>query len=36
MIKADTIGSLEALIHEFQKEEVSIRKAEVEISHTGM
>jgi translation initiation factor 5B len=34
MIKADTIGSLEALIHEFQKEEVSIRKAEVgDISH---
>ncbi len=34
MIKADTIGSLEALVHEFQKEEVPIRKAEVgDISH---
>ncbi|MDD4748696.1 MAG: translation initiation factor IF-2 [Methanosarcinaceae archaeon] len=34
MIKADTIGSLEALIHEFQKEEIPIRKAEVgDISH---
>lgn len=34
MIKADTIGSLEALVHEFKKEEVPIRKAEVgDISH---
>ncbi|HII93707.1 MAG TPA: translation initiation factor IF-2, partial [Methanosarcina sp.] len=34
MIKADTLGSLEALVHEFQKDEVPIRKAEVgDISH---
>ncbi|MDI9395444.1 MAG: translation initiation factor IF-2 [Euryarchaeota archaeon] len=34
MIKADTLGSLEALVHEFQKNEVLIRKAEVgDISH---
>ncbi len=34
MIKADTLGSLEALVHEFQKDEISIRKAEVgDISH---
>ncbi len=34
MIKADTIGSLEALAHEFQKDKVPIRKAEVgDISH---
>jgi translation initiation factor 5B len=34
MIKADTLGSLEALVHEFQKDEIPIRKAEVgDISH---
>ncbi len=34
MIKADTLGSLEALVHEFQKDKISIRKAEVgDISH---
>jgi translation initiation factor 5B len=34
MIKADTLGSLEALVHEFKKDEVPIRKAEVgDISH---
>ena len=34
MIKADTLGSLEALAHEFQKDKVPIRKAEVgDISH---
>ena len=34
MIKADTLGSLEALVHEFKKEKVPIRKAEVgDISH---
>ena len=34
MIKADTLGSLEALVHEFQKDKVPIRKAEVgDISH---
>jgi len=34
LIKADTLGSLEALVHEFKKDEVPIRKAEVgDISH---
>jgi translation initiation factor 5B len=34
MIKADTLGSLEALVHEFQKDKIPIRKAEVgDISH---
>ena len=34
MIKADTLGSLEALVYEFQKDDVPIRKAEVgDISH---
>ncbi|WNY26601.1 translation initiation factor IF-2 [Methanolapillus ohkumae] len=29
MIKADTLGSLEAMVHEFRKAEIKIRKAEV-------
>ncbi|HWR25425.1 MAG TPA: translation initiation factor IF-2 [Methanosarcina sp.] len=34
MIKADTLGSLEALVHEFKQDKVPIRKAEVgDISH---
>jgi translation initiation factor 5B len=34
LIKADTLGSLEALVHEFRKDKVLIRKAEVgDISH---
>jgi translation initiation factor 5B len=34
MIKADTLGSLEALVHEFKRDKVPIRKAEVgDISH---
>ncbi|MCK5485747.1 MAG: translation initiation factor IF-2, partial [Desulfobacterales bacterium] len=34
MIKADTIGSLEALVNELQKEDITIRKADIgDISH---
>ena len=37
MIKADTLGSLRLLVHEFQKDEIPIRKAEVgDISHHAL